>query len=389
MISIKELVILPALKRATLCRVSGHIIEVLHELEFPFDRRHAIGDHGWIVALCLYASDLPCQLEDKQYFGVFLYRARLQEDGTLKRLPDIQLSMLSLNQTLAIKGDVVYMGGHKLKNLEDADSAGEIAGYVHLLEDQATWQPLEIPVELQEGKSIDDVLIYDDKLVLVDNIMYPKYLFEYDISDPLAPVSTKTVSLPNNGTYEHIHRGAINRNWLALHSSGVGRSGTGHYLSVLKLPEYEQVLTVSVHYNEGRDLMWGAEEKGFSLKDELEKAGKKITIQDFALAGDTLLVACGHHGIASLSLADLLEEQAKMQENTINNTTIAEPSKVRRKMPERGLSRVLSKPGLQPINWFMPENFDTADKLVQLPDNRVVAVSFGETGRVLEFQILA
>jgi hypothetical protein len=89
-----------------------------------------------------------------------------------------------------------------------------------------------LPVQPTEGKSIDDILINGNKLILVDNIVYPKYLFEYDISISNKPVHNETIKLPNNGTYEHIYKGTINDNWMVLFSSSVGMNGAYQHISI-------------------------------------------------------------------------------------------------------------------------------------------------------------
>jgi hypothetical protein len=112
-----------------------------------------------------------------------------------------------------------------------------------------TVKELELPVKSTEGKSIDDILIRGNNLFLVDNIIYPKYIFTCDISDPNNPRHTGTEELPNNGTYEHISKGDINDNWTALFSSSVGMDGAYRHvtLSAAGQPwDNHQVLTFRI-----------------------------------------------------------------------------------------------------------------------------------------------
>ena len=71
-----------------------------------------------------------------------------------------------------------------------------------------------------------------NKLVLVDNIVFPKYILEYDISDSKNPKHLETKELENNGTYEHIVKGDLNENWLILLSSTVGRGGSSDHIVI-------------------------------------------------------------------------------------------------------------------------------------------------------------
>ncbi|WP_210487302.1 hypothetical protein [Rufibacter aurantiacus] len=404
-----DLLILPGKSNAVICRVTGDEIIVLQELDFNFTKnQHVFGGNRWILAFCGHELDElgePITIF-KQMRPPFLYRARLDEKGNLERFPNIYLPRLELNKTLAISGDVVYMGGHLSRSSHSENyGGGEIAGFMNLLEEQPKWQRLPIPVEMNAGKSIDDILIYDKKLVLVDNIQFPKYLFEYDITNPLKPGSTKTINLPNNGTYEHIYRGCINKDWMALYSSGVGRRGVCNYVTVQRLPSYKQVLTVHLLHDVEHDLEGWNEGKPFDLKEELTKARSKVRISDFALAGNVLLVACGHHGIISYSLQELWEEYSPVQPQRFDNAISEKEDSQSGKQDVSPVleasaegnsywevTRViknLAREGQSEGRFFKPVGFETVDRLVQLPDDRIVAVSFGETGCRLDYKVLS
>jgi hypothetical protein len=104
----------------------------------------------------------------------FIYRAKVEDDGAVRRLQNIQLPSYILNQTLAIKDDIVYLGGYKVqregKKL-NKENKGEVAGFFDLRMDEPEWSSLPLPIDMQAGKNIDDVQVYNGNLVLVDNIM--------------------------------------------------------------------------------------------------------------------------------------------------------------------------------------------------------------------------
>jgi hypothetical protein len=62
--------------------------------------------------------------------------------------------------------------------------------------------------------------------------VFPKYIFEYDISNPKEPKHINTIDLPDNGTYEHIVKGDGNEKWLGIKSSTVGSFGTAQHLNI-------------------------------------------------------------------------------------------------------------------------------------------------------------
>jgi hypothetical protein len=388
MISLEELVILPGSGRAVLCRVLGEQIEQLQELPFSFSDRHAIGGNRWLIAFIKEKdtafNDFLKQKQSKT--EAYIFRAKVESDGTLRRMPDVELPTYILNQTLAIKDDVLYLGGFQVKKESKRSlskvNEGELAGFFDLGLDEPEWHPLPLPIDMQAGKSIDDVLVYDDKLVLVDNIMFPKYLFEYDISNPMAPVATKTIDLPNNGTYEHIHRGSINSNWMAILSGGVGRAGSSQYVSVFSLPNYEQVFMVSLLHS-AFDLL---DQDSFStLEKELEKARNEVSLHDFAVVGGHLLIACGHHGLGVFTLPDRLQqyqEKQKQIEVEFGNDI---------KWYSRnnyGRSYWLSEIYKDDEHLRKYPQLEEVHKLVPLSDGRVVAISYGETNQKLEYMVL-
>ena len=380
-----ELTILPYGGWPALYRVSGNELEFVQKLDFLYKHKHVIGGNRWIIAILENYNSYPNMLDKKKSNTCMIYRAKINDDGSLTRLKDISLPSHYLNQTLAIKGDVIYLGGHRMVkkglNNDDEVNVGEMAGYMDLTLEEPKWHPLPLPIEMQAGKSIDDVLVYEDKLILVDNIMYPKYLFEYDITDPLNPVASKTINLPNNGTYEHIHRGSNNNEWMALLSGGVGRGGSRQYISVFNLPNYEQFLTISLDTSTDEDFFNSG---SFStLEEEFEKARNKVNLHDFAISGNKLYVACGLHGVAVFQLTEELksynETNRKMAEH---NPDFYNPRF------KYGSSYSLNRINKMDENRVKVAGIEDARVLVQLADGRVVVVGCGENLNEQKFYIL-
>jgi len=119
------------------------------------------------------------------------------------------------------RNQVIYLGG---------DSRGEIFAMIDCNEMELS--TINLPIRVHRGKSIDDILLINNKMILVDNIVFPKYLFEYDISYPSKPKHIKTEELKNHGTYEHIIKGDINNDWLVLLSSSVGDGGSSNHITI-------------------------------------------------------------------------------------------------------------------------------------------------------------
>lgn len=145
--------------------------------------------------------------------------------GNLLKEIKSDFEAISLNS----KNKVVYFGG---KSSHKGANAGEIFAILDLGNKDFKLENIQIPINVSYGKAIDDILIIKNKLILVDDIVYPKYLLEYEITDSKRPKHIVTKKLENNGTYEHIVKGEINEKWLILLSSTFGMGGSFHHIVV-------------------------------------------------------------------------------------------------------------------------------------------------------------
>ena len=145
--------------------------------------------------------------------------------GNLLKVIKSDFEAISLNS----KNKVIYFGG---KSSDNRTNAGEIFAILDLGNKDFKLKNIKIPIDVSYGKAIDDILIMNNKLLLVDDIIYPKYLLEYDITDSKNPKHIATKELENNGTYEHVVKGDLNDNWLVLLSSTVGRGGSSDHIVI-------------------------------------------------------------------------------------------------------------------------------------------------------------
>jgi hypothetical protein len=130
---------------------------------------------------------------------------------------------------IAIKEEIIYLGGAYKKK---KNGLGELCSMLDLNEVDFKFKQINLPIVALKNKAIDDIVIIDDKLILLDNIVFPKYIFEFDISNPRVPIHTNTFDLPDNGTYEHIVKGDGNEKWLGIKSSTVGQCGSTQHLTI-------------------------------------------------------------------------------------------------------------------------------------------------------------
>jgi len=82
---------------------------------------------------------------------------------------------------------------------------------------------MELPPELMRfGKSIDALVVADERLIAVDDIVLPKWLLVYDLSQGGVPPLVSTVQLPNHGKFESVLGSALGTEYIAVISSGSG-----------------------------------------------------------------------------------------------------------------------------------------------------------------------
>lgn len=139
--------------------------------------------------------------------------------------------------TIELKDEFVYLGGNW--------DSGELF-YVFDVNSKE-FHPVPIPKEVyQPGKAIDDILFLDEKIIVVDNIVEPKYLIEYSTKDLPHLKDGEFFKLPFNGAYEHIYKGSVNEEYLVLFSSTYsGWIGGGNHISILKSEDLNSNFSLS------------------------------------------------------------------------------------------------------------------------------------------------
>jgi hypothetical protein len=237
--------IIPQTQSSIIASIDNNAIHELGRIDIPYNSKSVITENGLIVALCFSTKPKSKRLEIFDMSG-----------KQLLRLPQYKY------RAIACKNNVVYLGG------QYATKEKELFASIDLSNVDFSIKEIQLPIKTVKGKSIDDILIRDNMLYLVDNIIFPKYIFHYDISTPENPVHTTTKKLLNNGTYEHIIKGEITKNWMVLYSQSVGRFGASQHITISGKKEATISFLVS---------SW--------QKDKIEKS-----FIDISLLNDTLII---------------------------------------------------------------------------------------------------
>ena len=215
-----------------------------------------------------------------------LYRARLGPGGAVTRRRNMALPPHLTVHAVALHGPYLYVGGSWSPRAGGAGT-GAAAGRVDLRVATPLWEPLLLPVPAELGKAIDDVLADAQGLVLVDNIVFPKYVFAY--SWPAGeglPTDPQVVELPFWRVYEHIKKGQLSPDYVALLSTSAGMGGVGTYVSVLRRHDGAPVVVLA--HTQSREELWAEEAQVFAG----EGPPPSRHPVDLALQGHTLVLAC-------------------------------------------------------------------------------------------------
>jgi len=201
--------IIPQEKSSIIAKLENNEIHELGYIDIPFLSRSVITENGYIVSICFGSNP----------------------DSTRLKIFDINGKQLLCGKeykydSIACKKNVVYLGG------QYNSKESELFALINFSNINFSIQEVNLPIETSAGKSIDDILILGDTIFLLDNIAYPKYIFQYDISSPDNPIYISTDVMGINGTYEHIEKGDINDDWMVIFSQCVGRGGISQHISI-------------------------------------------------------------------------------------------------------------------------------------------------------------
>jgi hypothetical protein len=262
--------VVPRRNASVLCTVDGGRLVEINPVPVPVRGECAVSASGWIAFT----------LDEGRAIG----RAHVDAEPAEQRsFPLLAMPADYKAHTLAFAGDVLYVGG---------ECGEEVLGTFDLAEVAPAWAPVEVPPGLrQQGKAMDDLLVDGDRLIAVDDIVYPKYLVLYDVADPARPRLREVRDIPNHGTYERIHTAALGENWLAILSGTFGRAGAFQHVALFDRESLHE--HVALH---GRLRSFDGPE-GDPAAEQRDPPW-----HDVALRGDVLLLAAGSQGLGVLHL---------------------------------------------------------------------------------------
>ncbi len=275
-----EYVLIPQEKYSILALVERTQIKEICRIDIPYNTKSVISSNKLIVVLDGQEGDSYSEFQRK--LTIFDFKGKV-------------LARFSANDYFAlnIKGNIVYLGG----------TAGEQGNQkLYLLDlNQQTWniKSINIPYALDTGKAIDEILVFENKLFLIDNVVLPLYIFEYDITNPLLPQFVKEHEIPETAPWEHILKGDINQKWIVLLSSSLSSLGSFNYIRV-STHDLKKYFTLNVANN----------------SRFVNNSG--IEIKDIALFKDYIFIL-SNKGLSYLKLDRLIKSSQRKFQKTIND----------------------------------------------------------------------
>ncbi len=220
-----KLVIIPQSENGLISEVSENNVNVIVSIDIPYNSISKIINNETIVTL------------DKENKQLLIHTI----DGDFMKSMNVPFGM-----AMNVKDSVVYVSGNA--------RSGEVCYMVDLDSESQTLENIDLPEPMSYGKAVDDILILSNRMLLIDNIVYPKYTFEYDISMPNKPKWIKTIELPHGRPYENIIKGDMNEDWMIyLSTSSSGWTGDeahitieGKYCNTISSKKKDSILDISL-----------------------------------------------------------------------------------------------------------------------------------------------
>lgn len=185
---------------------------------------------------------------------------------------------------VAVVGDRAYIAGR-----ESGD--GEPALLTCLLNGSLTDWMSVYPRELEQRRHIDALLVRGATLIVVDDMVIPKYLFVFDDAEH-SPEKCRIVRLPSHGTYERVRAAVLTRSHFVLLSGSGGEAGGCSHLFALPATDLDHgVETGSVTAFLPRQRNSEIEQRVHLPGTALFDAGR------MAAVGEHVAIACREHGL--------------------------------------------------------------------------------------------
>ncbi len=209
-------------------------LERLAALDLPTTAFCRSDGKEWIV------GGIPCAAEWNEGFRE-LRAFRLSPGVKVQevfRLPATKERSIS---AFTVDGSRIIVGG---KESSDGTDRWEMfLSCADLAAEESDWQQAHIAPETS-GNSIDDLLVDGDRLIVMDNIVVPKFIVTYRFQMEQLRFE-QLYDMPIAGTYMHVERAALGGRVLAVLSSSAGMAGHGQTVTVLNRRNFKEIRSLT------------------------------------------------------------------------------------------------------------------------------------------------
>lgn len=277
-------VVVPHNGVACLCAARDGQWEVLTEAPGEPDARHVLSADGRYLAAM-----------DRGNTRAGLFELLPDAPWTREMLPLAPLPNGCVGHAALPMGDGLFVGG---------TGPNHEALWQRTAAAESSWITVPLPQEIMKrGKAVDGLHVLGDTLVVVDNIVTPKWLLLYGLSNPGLPAHRDTIRLPAHTTYERIIHSSLGASGLWCLSKGINHGVCSTHLWRLSLPDFQQ----DAHWT-ARDVSHVAVPSVFDTPPASEDTSSAMSGLLSSLAAveveGRLLLACGGRGLAMIALGD-------------------------------------------------------------------------------------
>lgn len=284
MSALKSRVVLPLNGVACLCTTHDGQLEVLSAAPGELDARHVLSEDGRFMAVM-----------DRGNTHAGLFELLPNVPWMREVLPFAPLPNECVGHAALPLQDCLLIGGR---------GPNHEALWQRTPTANSNWIAVPLPQDvMRRGKAVDGLHLMDDTLVVVDDIVTPKWLLLYDMASVGMPTHRQTIRLPSHTTYEHIVNTSLGASGLWCLSQGINHGVASTHLWRLSFPAFQE------------EAHWAARQVSRSTfrsvfddppASESTRLAMDCLLSCTAVAevGGNILLACGGKRLRLLALGD-------------------------------------------------------------------------------------
>jgi hypothetical protein len=264
----------------TTCVVLRYLDEDLHEHGPPLEVRG-----GWVGSIDEDSMQVVVIDDDGKRLRLF----ELGEDA-LHETKALPLPVGVVADSIVLSDAVVFLGCHSDES--EAHLQREKLFSLDLRAANPDWQGAPMWYDGDDfipRKAIDELFVDGDRLLAIDDIVFPRYSLIYAIRDRTQLELMQAVQMVDHTSYESVRAATLGQRWLAVISVGINHGTWMQFVAVLERDSLAERICYdySIDPFEGRDA---------------QTSGSIAKSTGLAFVGDVLALAGGEAGLGIVDL---------------------------------------------------------------------------------------